>query len=144
VRRGTQLVPSEMLIFCWKTCLPKYVVNKKTQTFCRYQFQWTFVRIRVNFYKIRFVPSWNKILVSMCSSSCQFVPLFVWSRLHVGASQWQWEEASSPLFHVPLWLYRWCPFIYYTSMIVGAYILLNLKYRTTQIQLGLLQTLTFT
>ena len=44
-----------------------------------------------------------------CSSSRRLVPLFVWGRLHTGASQEKRKEAALILlFHVPL--YRWCPF----------------------------------
>jgi hypothetical protein len=45
----------------------------------------------------------------LCSSFRRLVPLFVWGRLHIGASQEKRKETSSILkFHVPL--YRWCPF----------------------------------
>jgi hypothetical protein len=43
---------------------------------------------------------------NLCSSSRRLVPLFVWGRLHTGASQEKRKEASPILlFHVPL--YRW-------------------------------------
>jgi hypothetical protein len=45
----------------------------------------------------------------LCSSSRRLVPLFVWGRLHTGASQEKLEE-TSPILWFHVLLYRWCPF----------------------------------
>ena len=80
------------------------------------------------------------------SSSDWFLPLFVWGRLHTGASQKTQNEASpSLLFHLPL--YRWCTFtIIYHKF--GGFLdhICPIEYEIndTQTQLGILHTITYT
>ena len=44
----------------------------------------------------------------LCSSSRRLVPLFVWGRLHTGASQEKRKEALISFFAI--YIFKWCPF----------------------------------
>ena len=82
----------------------------------------------------------------LCSSSGWLLPLFVWGRLHTGASQ-ETQNETSPilLFHLPV--YRWCTFTIIYHKFVGFVdhiCFIEFEINDTQTQLGLLHTITYT